>query len=82
MPYGYFQLVRFIGMVGFIALAYIDKENKQMSITIFWIFSAVLINPLFKVSLGRTIWNFVDIFWAFVLLSSIIVESLDNKRKI
>jgi len=48
MPYGYFQLVRFVGMTGFIILAYLDKENEDKMIVIIWICSAVLINPIFK----------------------------------
>jgi uncharacterized membrane protein YhdT len=61
MPYGYFQLVRFVGMMGFIILAYLDKEKEDKTIMIIWICSAVLINPIFKIALGRTIWNIVDV---------------------
>ena len=31
MPYGYFQMVRFAGMIGFALLAYFSYEQKEMS---------------------------------------------------
>ena len=76
--YGYYQLVRFTGMVGFIVLASFDKENKQMQIL--WISSAILINPIFKIGLGRTTWNIVDIIWAIILVVSIFIEKKINQE--
>tara|TARA_B110001469_G_C9587113_1_gene291285 strand:+ start:875 stop:1186 length:312 start_codon:yes stop_codon:yes gene_type:complete len=71
MPYGYFQFVRFLGMIGFAFLAFdeFEKENKGWSI--FYIASAVLINPIFKISLGRELWNIIDIIWAIILVVTI-----------
>jgi hypothetical protein len=71
MPYGYFQMVRFLGMIGFGYIAFLEKEKGNESFFIFWIVSALLINPFLKVSLGRTIWNLVDIAWAFLLIISV-----------
>jgi hypothetical protein len=70
--YGYYQFVRFLGMIGFLLLAGYDKENKAM-LTL-WISSAILINPFFKIALGRTLWNFVDVVWAIILVASMIYE--------
>lgn len=81
MPYGYYQLVRFVGMTGFIILAYLDNEKENKILMIVWICSAVLINPIFKVALGRTIWNIVDVIWAIVLLITIITDINHQKRK-
>ena len=75
MPYGYFQLVRFLGMVGFGALAYWDKEDGRDGLAIFWLLSAVLINPFFKFALGRELWNAVDVAWAVVLAATIFVPA-------
>ena len=74
MPYGYFQLVRFVGMTGFIILAYLDKEKEDKMIVIIWICSAVLINPIFKIALGRTLWNIADVIWSVILLTTLIME--------
>jgi len=74
MPYGYFQLIRFLGMTGFAWLAYIDNSKKDKTLFIIWIASAVLINPVIKIALGRTIWNVVDVVWAILLTASILVD--------
>jgi len=77
MPYGYFQIVRFIGMTGFCLLAF-QENNKLLYVT--WIASAILINPFFKIPLGRTIWNVVDIIWSIVLISTIFATYLNNRK--
>ena len=74
MPYGYFQLVRFFGMTTFVWLAYIDNSNKDKTLFIIWIVSALLINPIIKIALGRTIWNIIDVVWAILLIASIWVD--------
>lgn len=71
MPYGYYQLVRFLGMIGFGLLGY-DSLSKSNFWTTVWFSSAILINPIFKISLGRDIWNIVDVIWAIILIFSII----------
>ena len=73
LPYGYYQLVRFLGMVGFAILAY-NQYQKNQTWFIIWFASAILINPLFKISLGRELWNFMDIFWAMLLVLSIFIR--------
>ena len=74
VPYGYFQLVRFLGMASFIWFAYLDNEKKDKFLVIVWICSAILINPIIKISLGRTIWNIVDLVWAVILLITMIKD--------
>jgi hypothetical protein len=73
MPYGYYELVRFLGMIGFGVLAF---ENYQKSQTWFivWLSSAVLINPFLKIALGRDLWNVIDVIWALLLVSSIFIR--------
>jgi uncharacterized membrane protein len=70
MPYGYYQFVRFLGMICFGFLAFKVQQTNQ-GWFVFWLASAILINPLFKISLGRTIWNIVDVVWAIALIVSI-----------
>ena len=78
MPYGYYQLVRFSGLVGFIILAYLasDKENKVEMII--FICLAVLFQPLFKISLGRVIWNIVDVIVGIGLFASVFFSTKNN----
>jgi hypothetical protein len=81
--YSYFQLVRFLGMIGFAILAYNQyKKNDFFFVT--WLASAILINPFFKIALGRTVWNIVDVIWAVLLIVSIFYpakETIDNKSE-
>ncbi len=81
MPYGYFQLVRFIGMIIFSVLGYFAYENKEKTFMVIWFASAVLINPIFKISLGRTIWNVVDVVWAVALIGSLFYGYEKNVNK-
>lgn len=76
MPYGYFQLVRFLGMFGFIWLGLKDEARQELKY--FWFASAVLINPIIKIPLGRELWNVTDVIWAIVLLSTIFLIKKDN----
>ena len=68
MPYGYYQLYRFLAMGIFFTQAIKEKNDENWMI--FWGLSALLVQPFFKIPLGREVWNMVDIFWAFVLLYS------------
>ena len=78
MPYGYFQIVRFGGLVGFGILAYQSYENKQKELTIVFVGLALLFQPFFKIALGRQIWNIVDVVVSIFLIATIII---DSKRK-
>ena len=76
--YGYYQLVRFLGMIGFGILAY-DKYEKNKTWFLIWLSSAILINPIFKIALGSEIWNIIDIIWAILLIVSIFMKK-ENKE--
>lgn len=71
MPYGYFQLVRFIGLIGFSILCYQAYLRKKDSQIILYAGLALLFQPFFKVALGREIWNILDVLVAFLLLFSL-----------
>ena len=71
MPYGYFQLVRFLGLLGFAILAYQASEHQNKTKMIVYICLAVLFQPLIKIPLGREIWNIVDVIVGIGLIGSI-----------
>lgn len=71
MPYGYFQLVRFLALVGFGFLAFKANQEKQSKQVIIYVALALLFQPFMKVALGRTIWNVVDVIVGIGLLVSI-----------
>lgn len=67
MPYGYFQFVRFLGMIGFGILAVGEKDKGNETMFIIFTISAILINPIVKIPLGRMLWNILDVVWAILL---------------
>lgn len=71
MPYGYYQLVRFLALIGFGILAYqAVQENKQMEMFIYGAL-ALLFQPFFKIALGRVLWNMVDVVVGIGLIISV-----------
>lgn len=80
MPYGYYQFVRFAGLIGFAILAYqANTQNKQTEMVIYGVL-ALLFQPFFKIALGRTIWNVVDVIVAIGLLLSLFNKSSEQKK--
>jgi hypothetical protein len=71
MPYGFYQLVRFLAFVGFALLAYQANKRKAEVETLIYVALAILFQPFFKVFLGREIWNIIDVIVATGLLLSV-----------
>lgn len=76
MPYGYYQFIRLIGGLGFGYLAY-EAFNKKSKLAYLYLLLALLFQPFIKISLGRELWNMVDVIVGIGLLLSIAIE----KRK-
>jgi len=70
MPYGYYQIIRFIGLVGFGILAYGAYEKDRLVEGIIYAGLALLFQPVFKISLGRELWNIVDAIVGVALIIS------------
>lgn len=82
MPYGYFMLVRFVMMLACGGLAYrYYMLNKRIAMWVF-ITLALLFQPLYKIVLGRAIWNVVDIFVAVFLVILFFVEKRLEKKSV
>lgn len=79
-PYGYYQIVRFAGMIGFAILAYQVNQQDKPTEMIIYIGLALLFQPFFKIALGRTIWNFVDIVVGIGLIISIFIKPSEKPR--
>ncbi|MCW5932254.1 MAG: hypothetical protein KIS69_11415 [Bacteroidetes bacterium] len=70
MPYGFFQLVRFVALIGFGVLAFqANKQGRQTEMIVF-VALALLFQPFFKISLGRELWNVVDVIVGIGLIVS------------
>ncbi len=68
MPYGYYQFVRFAAAAFFTYGAYTENESGRKELVIVFIFLAILFQPFFKIALGRTLWNIVDVIVGLGLL--------------
>jgi hypothetical protein len=80
MPYGYYQLVRFVALVGFAILAcQAHKQDRQVEMIIYGAL-ALLFQPFFKVSLGRELWNVLDAAIGIGLLVSIFVKPKGSRN--
>lgn len=78
-PYGYYQFVRFVVMIGFAYLA-LEAHYKSQSKQVFiYGVLALLFQPFFKIALGRIVWNSVDILIAIGLLISLRINQKTNE---
>jgi hypothetical protein len=68
MPYGYYQFVRFASAAFFVYAAYNENETGRKELVIVFIVLAILFQPFFKIALGRTLWNIVDVIVGLGLL--------------
>lgn len=77
--YGFYQLVRLIATFGFVLLAYYEYQNKRITLTIGFSFLVLLFQPFVKITLGRTLWNVVDVVVAILLI--IYLMNLNKSKK-
>lgn len=80
MPYGFYQFVRFAGLIGFAILAYQSLQEGRQTEIIIYALLALLFQPFFKIALGRELWNVVDVIVAIGLIASIFINSKKSKN--
>lgn len=78
MPYGFYTLVRFVSAFAFAYFSYDYFKEKKDGLGFVFAALALLFQPFFKLALGRTIWNIVDVIVAIGLIYIIV---LAFKRK-
>ena len=79
MPYGFYTLVRFVSAFAFAYIAYDYFKSKKGGLAFVFAALAILFQPFFKITLGRTIWNIVDVIVAIGLVY-LIVSDFRQKR--
>jgi hypothetical protein len=79
MPYGYYQFVRFAGLIGFAILAYQAHEQGRQTEMIIYGGLALLFQPFFKIALGREMWNIVDVVVGIGLLISMFMKPKESQ---
>jgi hypothetical protein len=77
-PYGYYQFVRLIAMLGFIYLAYEAFLEDNKILLIVFLLLTILFQPIIKISLGRTLWNILDVLVGTGLLISASRKNSNN----
>jgi hypothetical protein len=81
MPYGFYQLVRFLSLIGFGFLAFVANQKGRQTEALIYIALAILFQPLIKISLGRTLWNIVDLLVGIGLILDLFgVITNENKQ--
>ena len=78
MPYGYFQFVRLVGLIGFAILAFQANQQGRQTEMIIYCGLALLFQPFFKIALGRQMWNIVDVIVGIGLLISIFMKPKES----
>jgi len=74
MPYGYYEFIRFIALVAFAFLSYKSYEEGNKGLAFIYATLAILFQPLFKIYLGRTLWNMVDVIAGIFLIATIFIS--------
>ena len=78
MPYGYYQFVRFIGIIVFAILSYqAYQQGRQIEMIIYGGLS-LLFQPFFKMALDRELWNTVDAVVGTGLLISVLMKKKES----
>lgn len=80
MPYGYYQLVRFVAMVVFGVMAFQYYEKKQEALMVVFGALALLFQPFIKIALGRTLWNVVDVVVAVLLIALWLIDKGKGRK--
>ncbi len=74
MPYGFYNLVRFVMTAACAYFAYEYHKIKKEKFVFMFIFLALLFQPFEKLALGRAVWNLVDVMVGIGLLYLAYVE--------
>lgn len=81
MPYGYYTLIRYIGTVIFICVAYEAFIAKNKPLLVIGLSIAFLFQPFYKIDLGRDVWNAVDVILAIIIVISVIMRVFKTKHR-
>ena len=80
MPYGYFMMVRFVATVAFGIMAYqYYVGHKTVAAYTFGVLT-LLFQPMYKIALGRVLWNVVDVIVAILLIALFVMEWRKSNR--
>lgn len=64
MPYGYYELIRYITTVFFAWMALQAKKQNNDNLLFVYVAIAILFQPFLKIALSKVIWNVIDLLVA------------------
>jgi len=83
-PYSYYQLIKFVGFLGFAILTWIYYVRKNIVEAIVAALGAIFFNPFYKVTFTRDTWQEIDLY-IFVICSvwimGDVVKLIFSRRK-
>ena len=83
MPYSYYEIFRIVAFIAFLLFAYDNYKklvyleyqvNALYMYAFFWLVSAAIVQPFYKLAIDRETWSIIDIIWFLVLSISVIRE--------
>jgi hypothetical protein len=74
MPYGYYEFIRFTALIAFVYLAYKNYAEGNKLMAFIYAALAILFQPLFKIYLGRELWNIVDVIVGVFLIGLVFYQ--------
>lgn len=80
MPYGYYNLVRFVTMATSVYFAYKEFTEGSKEMGGVFVVLALLFQPFLKIALGRTVWNVVDVVVALFLVFMVVKKQKENRK--
>ena len=81
MPYGFYTLIRFVAMVVFVVIAVKYWSEDKTAVAVVSGALALLFQPLVKITLGKSVWNVVDVVVALGLIVLFIYEIHEEKDR-
>ena len=79
LPYGYYEIIRAMALLGFGILAYEAFQKQGYMAMIIYAFLGLLFQPFLKIALVRTLWNIVDVAVGLGLIVSIFLTKKKDK---
>ena len=81
MPYGFYNLVRFISMIGFAILAGYAYQEGRNKLAVVYGSLLLMFQPFIKLALDGEIWNTVDIAVALFLIITMVKDKAPGTHK-
>lgn len=72
MPYGFYNLARFLSMIGFAILAVKAYHNIRITLSVVYGSLVLMFQPFIKLVLGRDVWIIVDVAVSLFLIVTIV----------